>query len=108
MKTNRNQFWRFFFLTLVAACVSLTLPAGAGAQTREPREPRDIDARWQAWIGCWTASARGAYSEPEGQQVCIVPAAGASAVDVVTVNGSKIVSREHIDANGEHLKSVRD
>ena len=102
MLTTWNRFRRFSILIAAAACVLPTAPASAGAQTRE------ADARWQPWIGCWTASARGVYSEPEPQQVCVVPAAGASAVDVVTVSGSKIVSREHIDANGEHRKSERD
>jgi hypothetical protein len=102
MLTTWNRFRRFSFLIAAAACVSLTAPAWAGAQTRE------ADARWQPWIGCWTAAARGVYSEPEAQQVCVVPAAGTSAVDVITVSGSKIVSREHIDANGEHRRSERD
>ena len=102
MLTTWNGFRRFSFLVAAAACVSLAAPASAGAQTGR------VDARWQPWIGCWTASARGAYSEPEGQQVCVVPAAGVSAVDVVTVSGSKVVSREHIDANGEHRRSERD
>jgi len=101
MLTTWNRFRRFSFFIAAAACVLLAAPTWAGAQT-------SVDARWQPWIGCWTASARGVYSEPEAQQVCVVPAAGTSAVDVVTVSGSKIVSREHIDANGEHRTSERD
>jgi uncharacterized membrane protein YgcG len=47
-------------------------------------------------------------SESEAQQVCVVPATGTSAVDIVTVSGNRILSREHVEASGEHRKSERD
>jgi hypothetical protein len=43
-----------------------------------------------------------------GRLVCVVPAAGTSAVDIVTVADRQIVSREHIDATGAHRASDRD
>jgi len=58
--------------------------------------------RWQAWIGCWRETdadaALLASSEPV---VCVVPTAAASAVDVVTVDSGKIVSRYTVDASGK-------
>jgi hypothetical protein len=95
---------RVSVVAAIALCLALTAAVEAAAQTRE------VDARWQPWLGCWTASPpRAVISDPaEAQQVCVVPAPGVSAVDVVTVSGSRIVSREHIDASGEHRKSERD
>jgi hypothetical protein len=86
---------------VVAAC--LTSAMRAEAQT-----PAN-DNRWQPWLGCWSATApRFVDLDAQPQQVCVVPVAGTSAVDVVTVTGSKIVSRERIDPNGEHRPGERD
>jgi hypothetical protein len=88
---------------LVATALAATLPALASAQTRQ------TDPRWQPWIGCWTAASNaGLASRAGGQQVCVVPAAGASAVDVVTVADDRVLSRERIDATGERRQSERD
>jgi hypothetical protein len=104
MLTTSHYVRRFSFIIATAVGVALSAPATSAAQTGQG------DARWQPWLGCWTASSpRASISDLLAlQQVCVVPAAGASAVDVVTVSGSKVVSREHIDANGEHRKSERD
>jgi hypothetical protein len=101
------------FAFVVAAAAVMALAAPAVAQTQQPRQPPQGDARWKPWLGCWTASSprAGVGPESETQQVCVVPAGGASAVDIVTVNftgGSRIVSREHIDASGEHRRSERE
>jgi len=93
----------------VSAVVAIVVCLAPIATVRAAQTPQ-VDARWQPWLGCWTASSpRAVISDlVETQQVCVVPTPGASAVDVVTVSGSRIVSREHIDASGEHRKSERD
>ena len=94
---------RFPVAIAAAACLSLISPAPALAQNG------GSDTRWQPWIGCWSAAPVDATSQAaEPRQVCVVPAAGASAVDVVTVSGATVISREHIDASGERRRSERD
>ena len=91
----------WFYAGVMAAC--LTSAMRAEAQT-----PAN-DNRWRPWLGCWSATApRFVDLDAQPQQVCVVPAAGTSAVDVVTVTGDKIVSRERIDPNGEHRPGERD
>src|ERR1700730_6453781 len=102
MLTTGICFRRFSFVIAAAAWVTLSAPAPSAAQSRQ------LDPGWQPWLGCWTASARGVFSEPEAQQGCVVPAGGASAVDVVTVSSGRIVSRERVDPNGQHRQSERD
>jgi hypothetical protein len=103
INNSSQSFGRISFAVAVGACMTLAAPAWAAAQRPQ------IDARWQPWLGCWTAAPSDLISlTSESQQVCVVPAGGTSAVDVVTVSGARIISREHIDANGEHRKSERD
>jgi hypothetical protein len=61
------------------------------------------DARWQAWLGCWTPAGTliRVVGKTEPSIVCVVPAASASAVDVMTVSGGKVVDSTHVDANGQ-------
>jgi len=93
-------------LTTLASVLLLVVPALANAQTAQ------IDARWQPWLGCWTqvASAVETLTSPPaaGRLACVVPAAGTSAVDIVTVADRRIVSREHIEATSAHRTSERD
>jgi hypothetical protein len=103
--TASISFGRFSFAIGLSACLALGPPPRAAAQTPQS------DARWQPWLGCWTSSserAGGVVTQWEAQHVCVVPASGTAAVDVVTVTGGRIVSRERIDASGEHRKSERD
>ncbi|MEO8256373.1 MAG: hypothetical protein ABI868_03420 [Acidobacteriota bacterium] len=83
-------------ISSVAAAVIVTAST-ASAQTSGP------DQRWRPWLGCWS-TVSGSTAKP----VCVVPAAGTSAVDIVIVGDGKIASREHLDANGERRRSERD
>jgi hypothetical protein len=76
-----------------------------------------LDSRWQAWVGCWEAvdpnaaadgSVAVSINAPAKPRICVIPAAGKSAVDVATVVGDSIAMRQHIDATGEQSESVRD
>src|SRR5689334_5712696 len=62
-----------------------------------PAALAQADARWQAWIGCWTADSAGS---PSATTVCVTPVAKSTAVELVTVTRGAIVVRERIDANG--------
>ena len=54
-----------------------------------------IDPRWTAFLGCWEPTAASA------PLVCVVPAAGVSAVDLVTIVNGEVAARERIAATGE-------
>jgi hypothetical protein len=75
-------------------------PGIVSAQTTQ------ADPRWHAWIGCWSSSQNGLTGA--AARVCVVPTAGSSAVDIVTVANARVVSREHVEANGERRASQRD
>src|SRR3954470_10622086 len=110
MNSTTTFSWRVLLAVITSALLCGAPRAAAAAQPPPTASPRTgTDTRWQPWLGCWSATPpRFVDLEAPPQQVCIVPAAGASAVDVVTVSGSTIVSRERIDANGEHRPSERD
>ena len=97
--------------SLLAAAFMLGTAATAVAQ--ETRAT--TDARWAPWVGCWQASGRDLESlgvSPGSQTplptVCIVPATGAAAIDLVTVNGTQIASTERIDATGSRRAVSRE
>ena len=77
----------------------------AGAQ-----QPTAANARWQAWIGCWQVDdPTQPYNSANGiPVVCVVPGANASAVDVLTVDSGKVVSRYVVDASGAQHSVNRD
>jgi hypothetical protein len=91
------------FRRTVGACLfvlALVAPHAASAQGGSP------DPRWHAWVGCWTAAT--SPTDAAYRPVCVVPAPGTSAVDVVTITDGRVASREHIEANGERRPSDRD
>ena len=93
-----NMKW---FVSFAVAAGLVSLVPAASAQTPGNNS-------WRPWLGCWSANApRFVDLDAQPQQVCVVPA-GTSAVDVVTVTGSKIVSRERIAPDGEHRSGERD
>ena len=81
--------------TLLVASALLT----AGAAPARGQSAA-TDPRWLAYLGCW---------EPlEGSKstLCVVPAAGTSAVDFVTVFKGQITARERIAATGERIENT--
>jgi hypothetical protein len=82
------------YVASVAAVITLIgVPAPLDAQSADPR--------WQPWVGCWVAAGG-------TERACVSPAAGRSAVDIVTTAGNGAVTRERIEANGEPQVSERD
>lgn len=71
------------------------------------------DFRWQAWVGCWApvAGQNGMPRELGGTstaRVCVTPAKGTSAVEIVTVVSGKVVDRTRIEADGAPHPISRD
>lgn len=70
-----------------------------------------IDPRWQAWLGCWEAvdpEGNPATLGTPGPRVCVIPAAGTSAVEIVTLVGDSIALRQRIAATGEQVAGSKD
>jgi hypothetical protein len=84
---------------LTGATLVFSAPPVAAQATRP-------DARWDAWVGCWQPAGVRPGTHPA--LLCVVPAAGQSAVDVVTVTDGKETAREHIDATGARVPDTRD
>lgn len=75
------------------AAVLGAAPSMAGAQGR-------ISTPFAPWIGCWDLVPRGsAYTSSE--RVCVVPTESADAVDVVSIAGDSILSRQRLDATAD-------
>jgi hypothetical protein len=92
-----------FNLSLVGGVAMSLWPVAAGAQS--------VDARWQAWIGCWApvfAQDTPARALGAAVRVCIAPAPGGSAVEVTTINVGKVTDRSVIAADGAPHVVTRD
>jgi hypothetical protein len=86
----------------IALATAIALPASA--------QNSQADGRWQAWLGCWTPA--GTLIRVVGRSaptvVCVVPSAKASAVDVMTISGAKVVDSTHVDADGQPHAITKD
>ena len=69
---------------------------------------QDVDPRWRAWTGCWTPIAGANMPGQVAGTVCVLPATGKSAVDILSVSGSKVTDRMHLDADGAEHPVSRD
>ena len=58
------------------------------------------DSRWLPYLGCWEPI------EGSKSSLCIVPAAGTSSVDFVTVFKGQVTVREPIAATGAHIETT--
>lgn len=76
--------------------VAALLSAGAA-----PVRPQDVagDSRWLAYLGCWEPI------ESVKSVLCVVPVAGASAVDFVTITKGLVTARERIATTGERVET---
>lgn len=94
-----------FIRTTLAAAV-----AGTVAFAFSPRPvsaQQATDARWRAWTGCWQPEASRAPLTTTSA-VCVLPAKGNSAVDILVVSGKSVTSRSHIEADGVAHPVSRD
>ena len=90
--------------SFLLSCVIVLIAASPSAA-----QSGDADARWHAWVGCWTAVPERAYlSDAASRQACVIHAAGHSAADVLFLVGGQIEAREHIEATGLRRARERD
>ena len=81
-------------LTALAAGLLCALPASAQSQS----------VGWGPWIGCWQAEGA-----PEDAALCVrTPAGQEGAVEIVRVEGSELLDRELLWADGQRHETVRD
>src|SRR5438876_849851 len=78
--------------TLLVAAALL----GAVATPARGQKPA-VDSRWLAYLGCWESI------ESTKSLVCLVPAAGPSTGDLLTITKGPVVTREPTAATGERV-----
>src|SRR5258708_129234 len=80
-------------LLVVAALLGSSVAPARGQNTV-------TDPRWLAYLGCWEPI------EGSKSSLCVVPAAGTSNVEFVTVFKGQITARERIAATGERVETT--
>lgn len=102
MHSTRKVITTFAAAAVVSALAAVTMSA------------QGKDSRWDAWIGCWApvAGQDGMLREMGGAgstRVCVAPAEGTSAVEVLTIASSgKLLDRTRIEADGAPHAISRD
>jgi hypothetical protein len=81
---------------LVPACLALAPAVGAQGSS----------SPWEAWIGCWDLVPRETYTANAGR-VCVLPTASPAVVDLVSVAGDSVTTRQRLDASVEQ-REVRE
>lgn len=77
---------------LVLLSAALTAAPAAGAQgTSEP---------WAPWIGCWDLVPRPGSAE-RSERVCVLPTENPAAVDLVSLAGDSVTTRQRLDASAD-------
>ena len=86
-----------FALVMGLATAALLAPSRAvHAQTTGRSQSSATDTRWYPWLGCWQAEGDAGAA---ARYTCVVPTSKPTAVDVVGLVGSSVVSRSRIDVN---------
>ena len=97
MMTHALNGWqRRVTLGILAGALFMMVPTMAAAQ--------EVDSRWAPWIGCWRVVGEAA-SAPV---VCVVPLAGESAIEILTMLDDQVLSRESIFADGRQRDVSRE
>ncbi|HEU4585047.1 MAG TPA: hypothetical protein VFR95_04810 [Gemmatimonadaceae bacterium] len=86
-----------------ALLAAFVLLAGSAAVNVASAQGSQTDARWQPWLGCW--EPEGALDASNGRMLCVLPVEGSSAVELASVDSGKVLVREQVVANGEHMNS---
>ncbi|HEY4218783.1 MAG TPA: hypothetical protein VGM67_16690 [Gemmatimonadaceae bacterium] len=96
MTTRTRQALRMLSAATLCAVCSMGVAAVAHAQASP-------DARWDAFLGCWSLTVPGMPGiDKSAPVVCVTPTPTSSAVQVATIRNDSIVARDTIDANGVH------
>ncbi len=85
----------------IVAIAALLLAVASPALAQNNAEK--TDARWQAWLGCWTPSNTliRVIGKSQHNVVCVIPGGSATSVDLLTVADGKIVDRNHVDTDAQ-------
>ncbi|MBK8247706.1 MAG: hypothetical protein IPK85_09965 [Gemmatimonadetes bacterium] len=89
-----------FLRGALAAAVLVGAPFASHAQVTST-------SAWDAWIGCWDLIPR-ATSAESPSRVCVIPTASSHAVEVLSVVGDSVLSRQRLDATGQPRGVTRD
>ena len=79
---------RIAHLAMVSAALTLAPVAGAQGDS----------SPWAPWIGCWDLVPRGDVPA-SSERVCVVPAESPAVVDLVSLAGDSVLSRQRLDAS---------
>lgn len=63
-----------------------------------------IDARWRAYLGCWSTVASG----ERGPDVCFVPTSDSQTVERLLVSGDSILERSSVSSAGRRVERRQD
>jgi hypothetical protein len=80
------------------------LMAGLVAPAAKAQQHGVRDPRWLPWLGCWATVQADTLASLTA--LCVIPAAGTSAVDIVVITDLRVVARSHIEASGEQRPSA--
>ena len=69
-----------------------------------PLSGQAVDVRWQPFLGCWEPTGQGA----EADLVCIQAAEETGVVEIVTLSGAEVISRELIRVDGRRHPVSRE
>lgn len=86
------MFRRIVRSVLVPACLALAPALPVMAQGSA--------SPWEAWIGCWDLVPRENFSASAGR-VCVLPTESPVVVNLVSVVGDSVTSRQRLDASDE-------
>ena len=95
VRTLSDRQRRTTFGVFLGAWLVMAAPPMAAAQ--------EVDSRWAPWVGCWRA-----VGEAEAPLLCVVPLAGESAIEMLTMVDGQVVSRESILADGQERPVSRE
>ncbi len=86
---------------LMLACGLQIALAGALLAQGSAKSSASTDPRWTPWLGCWQQDTAGfAAAGVPAAVTCVVPVAGSSSVDALSIAGGQIASRKRLDASG--------
>lgn len=84
---------------LAVGTLTLVVPTVLRAQAAQ--QSVRTDPRWYPWLGCWQSDTSAAsHSIPSHTETCVVPVAGSSAVDALTILRGRVIVRDRLDASG--------
>ncbi len=85
--------------TQIQALFTAAALLGIGAVPARAQDTT-VDSRWLAYLGCWEPIVS------TNTQMCVVPVAGTSAVDLVKIEKGEVVAGERIVASGERIATT--